>query len=79
MTQLCALADFFGCTIDYLVGREDDFGNVTATAPSDLSDDEKKLLRLFKTMPEARQRTVLDLIEGLSDDGAERGGEKRRA
>ena len=77
---LTKLADFFGCTIDYLVGREDDFGNVTATAPSsDLSEDEKKVLNLFKRMPEARQRTVLDLLEGLSDDGAERDGEKRRA
>ena len=77
---LIKLADFFGCTIDYLVGREDDFGNVTAGAPSsDLSEDEKKVLSLFKRMPEARQRTVLDLLEGLSDDSAERGGEKRRA
>ena len=78
--MLIKLADFFGCTIDYLVGREDDFGNVTAGAPSsDLSEDEKKVLSLFKRMPEARQRTVLDLLEGLSDDSAERGGEKRRA
>ena len=77
---LIKLADFFGCSIDYLVGREDYFGNVTATAPSsDLSEDEKKVLNLFKRMPEARQRTVLDLLEGLSDDGAERDGEKRRA
>ena len=28
MIQLIILADFFGCSIDFLVGREDDFGNL---------------------------------------------------
>ena len=64
---LIKLADFFGCTIDYLVGREDDFGNVTANAPSDLSDDEKKLVTLFRSMNATRRATVLDTVEGLAD------------
>ncbi len=29
---IIALADCFGCTTDYLLGREDDFGNVTLRA-----------------------------------------------
>ena len=68
IVQLRLVADFFGCTIDYLVGREDDFGNITATAPSsDLSEDEKKLVTLFRSMNATRRATVLDTVEGLAD------------
>lgn len=28
-STLLSLADFFNCSIDYLLGREDDFGNIT--------------------------------------------------
>ncbi|MDE6618003.1 MAG: helix-turn-helix domain-containing protein, partial [Clostridiales bacterium] len=39
---ICALADCFGCSTDFLLGREDDFGNVNVQ--SDLSAGENKLL-----------------------------------
>lgn len=47
------MADFFQCSIDYLTGRSDDFGNVTVkndnSAPS-LSPDEARLLETFRKL-----------------------------
>ena len=45
---LISLTNFFGCTTDYLLGREDDFGNVTVyqqtDALSSLSANEQKII-----------------------------------
>ena len=62
-SALRQLADYFGCTVDYLIGREDEFGNVSIAA--NLTDDEKKLLFLFNSLPEARQQTLLDMVSDM--------------
>ena len=54
---LSALADFFECTIDYLVGREDDFGIVAVK--SDLSEEEKELVSCFSKMDDIQKRAIL--------------------
>lgn len=45
---LSRLADFFQCSIDYLVGRSDDFGQVTVYQQTDgidtLTSEEQKIL-----------------------------------
>lgn len=49
---LSTLADFFECSIDYLLGREDDFGNVTVQrgASEPLSSEEQALLTVFRKL-----------------------------
>ncbi len=51
------LADFFEVSTDYLLGREDDFGNVSiqSTAPA-LTSDEQKLINTFRKL-NANNRT----------------------
>ena len=79
MIQLIALANYFGCTVDYLIGRSDDFGNVNVSGRSseDLTENERRLLEQFRLMPEARQRTVLDMVDGLAESSVSAGGKKR--
>jgi transcriptional regulator with XRE-family HTH domain len=53
---LAKLADTFACSIDYLSGRSDDFGNVTVYQQTDnvaaLSADEQKIIdAIRKTAP----------------------------
>lgn len=50
MSPLIKLADFFGCSIDYLVGREDEFGNVSGQGGYSLNADELELVELFRGM-----------------------------
>ena len=51
---LSKLADFFNCSIDYLSGRSDDFGNITIQkekSPTDnLSAEENELLENFRRL-----------------------------
>ena len=43
---LCRLADIFECSTDYLIGREDDLGNVTLSV--DLETKEQELLHFLE-------------------------------
>ena len=68
--MLIKIANYFNVTIDYLLGREDDFGNVTVTTASSsavLTPDELELLELYKKLPKTRQKTVLDTIRFMSE------------
>lgn len=63
------LADFFGVSTDYLLGRSDDFGNIvlptnSPTVPA-LSDEERQLLDLFSRMDRAQKIQALGYCEGL--------------
>lgn len=56
---LIALADFFEVSVDYLLGREDDFGNVTVqTAGAQLTTDEEKLLATYRKLTEKNKMHV---------------------
>lgn len=56
--QIVKLADFFECSIDYLVGREDDFDNVVATT-SNLTERESRLLKAFGTLSALEQDKLI--------------------
>ena len=51
------IADVFGCSIDYLVGRENDFAISQAVG---LSGNEKTLLSAYRSLPENAKKTLLN-------------------
>ncbi len=63
-SQVVKLADFFGCSIDYLVGREDDFGNVPVK--SNLSTQEQELISAFNKLDVVQRETVLIQIKAVA-------------
>ena len=54
--SICALADEFACTCDFLLGREDDLGNVNVI--KELSEAERQWLGLLQKLT-ARQQEEL--------------------
>ena len=58
---LIRYADFFECSTDYLLGREDDFGNVVVqnerSAPQ-LSPEESALLETFRQLTDQNRLRV---------------------
>ena len=60
------LADFFGCSVDYLLGREDDFGNV-ATPDVELPADEQELLANFRTLPREEKVQARSYVRYLAE------------
>lgn len=62
--QIIKLAEFFGCSADFLLGREDDFGIMTASAAdSPRLNDEQKLLAIYRGCDKDKQRQILDFAE----------------
>ena len=62
--DLIKLADYFGCTIDYLLGREDDVGNVSVV--SNLSAKEQKLVDCYRSLPEDGKTAFMSMAENIA-------------
>ena len=60
---LVKLSDIFDCSIDYLVGKSDDF---YLTQYANVSDKETIAISLYKKLPEDMQKYVLNTLDLLS-------------
>lgn len=72
---LTRLADFFECSIDYLTGREDDFGVITIqnAGGKELSVGEKEICAIYAALPAEYQAQILEYARYFY----ERCGEKK--
>lgn len=61
MSQLIKLAEYFDCTIDYLVGKDDD--ETISPMTSTLSLKEQKLLKSFALLDNEEKDKILSDIE----------------
>lgn len=61
---LIRYADFFECSTDYLLGREDDFGIINIPLKTDtpplLNPKEKELLEIFNSLAGEYQMQILE-------------------
>ena len=77
---LIKYADFFECSIDYLLGREDDFGNVHVHGPApQLTTAELQLLEDFRALPPDLQDMLTATIETWKKKSSNVAGSKKRA
>ena len=67
LDALSKIADFFECSVDYLLAREDDFGNITISTPSTISlpPSEQGLLDNFRKLPTDLQHRATVYMEKL--------------
>ena len=80
---LLRYADFFECTTDYLLGREDDFGiiSVQKEKSSDLSEEELALVKDYRALAPALQemlRSTIQTWKGSQANSTSYGAERRR-
>ena len=67
ITILNLLADFFEVSVDYLIGRADDFGNVNViTNGAELSAPEKTLLECFDKLNIFERESILIQVKALA-------------
>ena len=70
--DLIKLADFFGCSLDYLLGRSDDFGNVNViTSEANLSKDEQTVLSCFQSLDIFQREAILIQLKALAGKNKE--------
>lgn len=68
---LFKLADIFGCSVDYLLGREDNFGNISIKANINLTAEEKRLFELFNRLSKERRLTIIDTMRFMVEPDTE--------
>lgn len=59
------LSDYFQCTTDYLLGRENEYG-IIETKNNSLTENENQLISLFRKLNERDQNKVLGYIQALA-------------
>ncbi len=75
--QLIKLADFFNVSIDYLVGREDDY--VKPQVESTLSYREQKLLRAFSQLDDDEKDKIIEDCEYFANKHTKVNQQQKRA
>lgn len=66
------IADSFNVSVDYLVGREDDFDNVVVSAPKgNVSPADEKLLKDFYSLGPFEQEYIRGQIQALLNTSRE--------
>ena len=62
LEMLIKMADFFSCSVDFLLSREDDFGSIAIGKENSfmdsLSTEEKKLLEDYRSLSPALQEML---------------------
>mgnify|MGYP005787230963 CR=1 FL=1 len=62
---LIALADCFGCSIDYLLGRETEEGSVIISHGIEISNDEQEFLKLYRRLSNRQKFAALNFVKGM--------------
>ena len=65
LQTLALIADILHVSIDYLVGRTDDFGAEIPAPAAMLSDREQTVLNMFRKMTVAQQNRYIGFGEGM--------------
>ena len=63
-TALNKIADFFNCSVDYLMGRQDDWNNTII--PVEILQSEQTLLKNFRKLNTENKELILTLIKKLN-------------
>lgn len=61
---LIALADCFGCSIDYLLGREREDGMIVLKTDQ-YSDDEQEFIKLYRQLSNRQKFAALNFVKGM--------------
>ncbi|MDE6200290.1 MAG: helix-turn-helix domain-containing protein [Clostridiales bacterium] len=70
--SLIAYADYFGCSVDFIVGRSDEYGNKTYSETTRkmteiLTDDEIDFINKYRTLSDKQKMLLQGYIDGLKN------------
>lgn len=64
--QLIRLADFFEVSVDYLLGRENDYAIIKSSSAPTLTKTQTELLSVFNLLSEEDQHQVIGFAKALA-------------
>lgn len=69
--MLIKMADLFDVSVDFLVGHEDELGNlISNSTQNEYTSEEKDLIRFYRSMTEAEKRAVFDTAKAFYENHA---------
>lgn len=63
---LCALADYFSTSVDYLIGHSDIDHKIEKIMPFDLNDDEAKLVKAYRKLSKSEKESLHLIIRNYT-------------
>lgn len=63
---LCALADYFSTSVDYLIGHSDIDHKIEKITPFDLNDDEAKLVKAYRKLSKSEKESLHLIIRNYT-------------
>ena len=66
-TQLIKIADVFDVSIDYLLGREDDYGIIHSTAQDSFSLEEKQIIETYRKLSPREKQLFKGIFKTLNN------------
>ena len=68
--SVAKIADYFHVSVDYLLGREDDLGNISISGSpaSELTTIEKELIETFRRLPPNLQGIAIQTLHSFAGD-----------
>lgn len=63
--NLIKLANYFGCSVDYLLGRESEDGVIVVSESNEYTQNEKDLIELFRQLSVRQQYAALGFMKGM--------------
>lgn len=78
---LCKMSDLLHVSVDYLLGREDDLGNISISGSpaSELTSEERELIETFRAIPDNTKGVALTMLHSLAPAKKEKSTLKKRA
>ncbi len=73
--DLIKLADIFNCSVDYLLGREDDFGIIKSDV-NEYTSDEKRIITIYRSLTD-REKTLFDNLVNSFEDSSQTNKKKQ--
>lgn len=79
--SVAKIADYFHVSVDYLLGREDDLGNISISGSpaSELTSEERELIETFRAIPDNTKGVALTMLHSLAPAKKEKSTLKKRA
>ena len=66
--DLIKLSNVFNCSVDYLIGNEDDFGFITSASNSELSHQEERLIQIYRTLSDRDKKMIDNIFNSFVGD-----------
>lgn len=66
--DLIKLSNIFNCSVDYLIGNEDDFGIINYSAENSLSYEENRLIEIYRTLSDRDKKMIDNIFNSFVSD-----------